>query len=289
MGVSVHPSQFHDWMATFAEIAGVPSPAISDGVSLVPDLTGSGRQREGVVYCEYMFYWQDTALLRLRRVASRQTPAAKKQVIWINGLKGVRTNITTAQHRFGCTMWCADPGERKDLAAGNPALQARFQAAVLQQHRPDPHAHRPYDGIPIPAVTMHDVAAGVRYRTFTEQLPWVPDFSSMSETGQGQSRPSILSRVFVQETGLEVTGYLRVPATGEYTIFLAADAGDFCGCTASRLWIAVWLSFWRRAIGHPETPGRTPSLYAWLSARRCQDRFARAAIERAGHPQTAHP
>src|SRR5262249_1045246 len=33
------PSGQWDWLATFAELAGVPAPAASDGVSLVPTLT----------------------------------------------------------------------------------------------------------------------------------------------------------------------------------------------------------------------------------------------------------
>lgn len=35
------PSQFHDWMATFADLAGVPSPMRCDGVSLLPTLQGN--------------------------------------------------------------------------------------------------------------------------------------------------------------------------------------------------------------------------------------------------------
>jgi arylsulfatase A-like enzyme len=50
---SNHPSQFHDWMNTFCELAGVPQPARSDGVSLVPALTGTGAQETGIVYSEY--------------------------------------------------------------------------------------------------------------------------------------------------------------------------------------------------------------------------------------------
>jgi len=50
--VSDAPSQFHDWMPTFAELAGVPAPARTDGVSLVPTLTGKGAQEPSRVYVE---------------------------------------------------------------------------------------------------------------------------------------------------------------------------------------------------------------------------------------------
>ena len=36
-------SQFHDWMATFCELSGLSAPAVSDGVSIAPALTGKGK------------------------------------------------------------------------------------------------------------------------------------------------------------------------------------------------------------------------------------------------------
>jgi arylsulfatase A-like enzyme len=39
------PSAFWDWMPTFADMAGLAPPAVSDGVSLVPTLTSQGQQR----------------------------------------------------------------------------------------------------------------------------------------------------------------------------------------------------------------------------------------------------
>src|SRR5690606_25871425 len=38
------PSMLSDWMATFCDAAGAPAPARSDGVSLLPALTGKGHQ-----------------------------------------------------------------------------------------------------------------------------------------------------------------------------------------------------------------------------------------------------
>jgi arylsulfatase A-like enzyme len=47
------PSASYDWLPTLAQIAGVAAPAVSDGVSLLPSLTGSGKQTESYVYVEY--------------------------------------------------------------------------------------------------------------------------------------------------------------------------------------------------------------------------------------------
>jgi arylsulfatase A-like enzyme len=47
------PSGVHDWLPTFADAAGVPAPANTDGVSLLPSLTGVGKQRNSTIYIEY--------------------------------------------------------------------------------------------------------------------------------------------------------------------------------------------------------------------------------------------
>src|SRR5688572_2149371 len=51
--ISNLPCQFHDWLPTFAELAGVPAPAKCDGVSLVPTLVNAGVQKAPQVYVEY--------------------------------------------------------------------------------------------------------------------------------------------------------------------------------------------------------------------------------------------
>jgi uncharacterized sulfatase len=51
---SAAASQFHDWMATFCDLSGIPAPAVSDGVSILPTLTGKGKQAQGIVYTEFL-------------------------------------------------------------------------------------------------------------------------------------------------------------------------------------------------------------------------------------------
>lgn len=48
--ISQTPSGSWNWMATFADAAKLPVPARSDGVSLVPSLTGKGAQRERAIF-----------------------------------------------------------------------------------------------------------------------------------------------------------------------------------------------------------------------------------------------
>src|SRR5204862_144287 len=49
--ITESPSQFQDWLPTFAELSGFVGPARTDGVSLVPPLLGAGTQ--GVQWSAY--------------------------------------------------------------------------------------------------------------------------------------------------------------------------------------------------------------------------------------------
>ncbi len=49
------PSISTDWMATFADLAGVEAPAQCDGVSLLPRWTGKGEAKESTIATRYYF------------------------------------------------------------------------------------------------------------------------------------------------------------------------------------------------------------------------------------------
>ena len=52
-GESAHVGYFPDWMPTAAELAGAPAPEKTDGLSLVPVLTGAGEQKD-----HEFLYWE---------------------------------------------------------------------------------------------------------------------------------------------------------------------------------------------------------------------------------------
>lgn len=52
-GESAHVGYFPDWMPTAAELAGAPAPEKTDGISLVPLLTGEGEQKD-----HEFLYWE---------------------------------------------------------------------------------------------------------------------------------------------------------------------------------------------------------------------------------------
>lgn len=143
--VNFTASQFHDWMPTFAALAGVPSPARSDGVSLVPTLTGVGTQRPGLVYVEY-YSNGSTPNYTEFEPAHRNATRNQQQVIYLDGYKGIRYNVTANTTPFRIHDTLADAKETTDLAGTSSlftSLQQRMKDRVLQVRRPGGGVTRP--------------------------------------------------------------------------------------------------------------------------------------------------
>jgi len=147
------PSQFHDWMATFADVGGVAAPARSDGVSLKPRWTG-GNGRPSTIYIEY-FQQGRTPNYEDFAPDRRQGRRRQMQVVHWEGYKGVRYNIRNHADLFQIYDLENDPIEAENLAGGGGRL-AQIQAAmhdrVLQMRIPNASAKRPYDSEPVPAI-----------------------------------------------------------------------------------------------------------------------------------------
>jgi arylsulfatase A-like enzyme len=109
------PSQFQDWMQTLADLAGLPAPARTDGVSLVPTLTGHGRQRPSTVYVEY-FDPSSTPNYAEFEPAHRQRLRNQMQVIGLDGYQGVRYDIGSQTDNFEIYDALHDPKEATNLA-----------------------------------------------------------------------------------------------------------------------------------------------------------------------------
>jgi arylsulfatase A-like enzyme len=222
------PSQFQDWMPTFTQLAGLPAPARTDGVSLVPTLTGHGAQRTSTVYVEY-FDPSSMPDYAEFEPAHRKRVRNQMQVIGLNGYQGVRYDIQSPADNFEIYDVLHDPKEATNLAA-NPAfaaLQRQMKDHVLQLRRPDNSAPRPYDGELVPASVPAAVTNGlVNYFTYEGNWPWVPDVDMMTNVSKGRAAGLSLE-VRPRETNyaLEFRGYIRVPSNGNYTFYLDDDAG----------------------------------------------------------------
>lgn len=221
------PNAAHDWLPTFTDAAGLPAPARTDGVSLLPALTGVGKQAESLVYVEY-FNNSSTPNLPEFDAGRRKRKRGQMQLIRFGDLVGVRYNIQSAADDFEIYDVVKDPAQRKNLArqAGMDALQRKMKEKVLQVRRPDASAPRPYDQALVPAVADVKTKGGLRWQSFTGQYAWVPQVSGLKPVASGQA--DRLDAAAIRKAAGKVVffdGYLRVPRDGEYTFVLSAGTG----------------------------------------------------------------
>ncbi|MCW9706596.1 sulfatase-like hydrolase/transferase [Fodinibius salsisoli] len=225
------PSGFHDWLPTFADLAGVPAPARTDGASLVPLLTGEKEAHDGVVYSEYQVGGQ-TPNYEEFDSSHRGQRRGQMQVVYLDGYKGIRHNIQSAEDDFRIYDTIEDPGEENNLAGSSPEfedLQQRMKAKVLRMRRPDSTAKRPYDDVAVPAVdTPENMEPGISYDLYNVAAPWTPDVTSIKQKPlrSGTSKTFDLSiRNQNHDFIIAFDGFIKIPETGSYSFSLSADRG----------------------------------------------------------------
>jgi arylsulfatase A-like enzyme len=112
---------FWDFLPTFMDVAGLKTPASTDGLSLLPTLTGRGKQAQHP-YLYWEFYEQGGS------VAAR----------W-GQWKAVRLNMaTTPNGPIELYDLATDPHEAHDVAPQHPEVIARFAQIFTQAHVPSP-------------------------------------------------------------------------------------------------------------------------------------------------------
>lgn len=229
-----------DWLATFSDAAGLPVPARSDGVSLIPALTGHGQQRTSNVYVEY-FVRGETPKFAEFAASHRGRKRNQMQAIRVGDYKGVRYDIASANDDFEIYDVVADPKEVLNLAhqpektdesiATSASERARFaflqqqmKDRVLHSRRVSADAARPYDDAAVPSVENADVQPGLQWSAFPHAFPWVPEFKVLTPSTQGVCDGLTLSvRPRDENFGLMFLGYVKVPADGQYTFSLSTD------------------------------------------------------------------
>ena len=224
--IITRPSISYDWLPTFAEAAGLPAPARSDGVSLLPELTGIGVQRDrGYVYMEYQVGgttpdYPDFTPRNRGRIRNQM------QAVRIGDYVGLRYDIKAARDPFEIYRVADDPREANNLAAGMPDLGRRMREMVLQVRRPDESARRPYDDEPVPALPLAAVDPGIQWQWYAGTFPWVPAVESLVASGRGQAdRIAWPDKLGTESGAILLTGNIRIGQAGNYTFSLKADTG----------------------------------------------------------------
>ncbi|MCW3467193.1 sulfatase-like hydrolase/transferase [Chitinophaga nivalis] len=221
------PNNFSDWLPTFLAAAGTPPPVRTDGVSLLPALTGHGTQQASNIYVEYAFEGRSPGFSSLEP-ARRNRVRNQMQLLRIGDHVGVRYDIKTAADDFEIYDIVKDPKETTNLAAngGMAALQAQLKAKVLQGRMPDSTAPRPYDTAGVPAVAVSHPVKGVRWKTYAGQYPWIPATGALTPALTGHASRMAKEQLHAKQT-LCYEGYLHIPADGRYTFYVQAAAGAF--------------------------------------------------------------
>lgn len=224
--VDSHPSGQWDWMNTFAEIAEVAPLAASDGVSLVPSLTGRGFQKPTTLYIEYKEGGR-TPSFDAFTPAHRGRKRGQMQAIYLDGYKGVRYNIKSPDDDFEIYKVTNDARESRNLAKSPELakLQTAMKARVLQVRTANSSAPRPYDHLPVPANSPEPATRqGLSWSLYPGSWPWMPDFRDLTPRQTGEARSIDLSMTSDSQLfGMAFTGYFLAANEAEYTFSVESD------------------------------------------------------------------
>ncbi len=216
-----------DWLATFADVAGLPALAASDGVSLRPLLTGEGERTRGVVYTEY-FNPGSSPKYDEFLPEHRGRKRGQMQAVMVDGYKGLRYDVKSAEDDFEIFDVKVDLQEAHNLAGSGKfvALQQKMKDRVLQLRRPDASAARPYDEALVPAVDLgNNREQGLAYFYCSGEWPWMPEMQTLAPNVRGRTNQIVLKGLTPRHNphALALHGWMKIPADGTYTISLNTE------------------------------------------------------------------
>ncbi len=242
--VSTTPTQFQDWMATVADLAGVPAPMRCDGTSLLPLLQGHdtlSSNPDRVLYAEYAFgggmaQYRDYAVNKKGRVRGEQQVLIFFDNRSNRWLKALRTGVKTGTEPWELFDTEADPHESTPLPESKCADMQQFLNNLALRNRRaydyyrDPQAprrnnscggFRSYDMNPVPSIPPMPPTTlqnGLYVQQVHATAPWVP---------AGVNAPATLDLQVANPNGATLpagtvttyTGYLNVPTDGNHWRF----------------------------------------------------------------------
>jgi arylsulfatase A-like enzyme len=115
---SKHIAGFQDFLPTFCQFARVKVPYESDGISLVPELTGLNGQQKNHPF----LYWESHEM-------------GGKQAVRKQDWKAVRNDVSrSAQSAIELYNLSTDPGEQKNLADSLPGMVSLMDSLMRTSH-----------------------------------------------------------------------------------------------------------------------------------------------------------
>ncbi len=223
------PSISYDWMPTFLDAANLPAPAVSDGVSLLPSVTGKGKQKESLIYSEY-FEGGKTPSYPEYASVNRGRIRNQMQMIRLGNIVGLRYDIKSQNDNFQFFDVLKDPHQQYNLAETQnmDSLQRKMKDMVLQLRRVDVEAKRPYDTVAVPAVVNTTVSKGLLWKSYQSATAWLPNTEGLSIISNGKS-VGLAPQITNKDAGnlITVEGFIKIPADGNYTFYLASKGKAF--------------------------------------------------------------
>tara|TARA_R110002049_G_scaffold3795_5_gene27551 strand:- start:5017 stop:7131 length:2115 start_codon:yes stop_codon:yes gene_type:complete len=221
------PSISYDWMATMMDIVGLPSPAVSDGVSLLPSLTGVGKQQASNVYIEYLHNGRTPSYSDFE-TNHQARHRGQMQMLREGDFVAVRYDIKSAKDDFEIYNVVKDPKQTNNLATDNDMvlIQKKFKDMALQSRMPNMTAPRPYDKELVPNISAKNIAPGLIWHCYEGQFPWVPQVTNLIPIASGiADTPQIKKNKMKYEGAIYFEGFINVPVDGEYDFFITTNTG----------------------------------------------------------------
>lgn len=219
------PSISYDWMPTFTEMAGLPAPALSDGVSLLPSLLNKGSQPASHIYVEY-FQGGETPAYDDFLPEHQGRRRNQMQMLRLGDTVGVRYDIMDQNDDFEIYDVVMDPQQKNNLAdtRATAAFQQKLKNRALRSRMPNNTATRPYDYVPIPAVVADGLENGVLWKAYKGDFPWVPEMRTLTASKEGVSgTPKADLGIEKPMDAQYFEGFIKVPKDGEHTFYLTAN------------------------------------------------------------------
>ena len=211
------PNISYDWMPTFAEAAGFKAPIRSDGVSLIPSLTGKGKQAASNVYVEYFNPGRSPEYPEFE-TNHRGIKRGQMQMLRVGDMVGVRYDIKSPTDAFKIYNVQKDPKQTNDLAKSEGSLQTMMKDRVLQMRKSDLEATRPYDEAFVPAVDVKKTKKGLVKKTFAVNEHWIPQTALLKPIKK--TKVAAPNAIINNGNLVVFEGYINVPTDGEYTFYL---------------------------------------------------------------------